>query len=81
MESDTIIICPHCQKYVVIEKLNCGIFRHGVLVLNGVQMPPHAPKSECDRLVRDNAIYGCGKPFRLQLKEPGSYEAVKCDYV
>ena len=76
-----IVICPHCQEYIVIETLNCGIFRHGVLILTGQQVPPHAQKSECDRLVREKAIYGCGNPFRVHLKAPGVYEAIQCDYI
>lgn len=24
--TDIIVICPHCQQYVFIQKLNCGIF-------------------------------------------------------
>ena len=28
-----ILLCPHCQEYIIIEKINCGIFRHGVKML------------------------------------------------
>jgi len=24
------VICPHCQTWIVIEQINCAIFRHGV---------------------------------------------------
>ena len=33
-----IIVCPHCNDYIIIEKLNCGIFRHGIIKETGKQM-------------------------------------------
>ena len=38
------IPCPHCQEFIIIEQLNCGIFRHGVLKKSGKQINPHASK-------------------------------------
>ena len=29
------------------------------------QIDPHACKEICDNLVKNNEIYGCGKPFKL----------------
>ena len=26
-----ILKCPHCNEYILIEKINCAIFRHGTL--------------------------------------------------
>ena len=28
---DSIVECPHCNEPIIIEKLNCGIFRHGII--------------------------------------------------
>jgi len=63
-----IIICPHCNNSVIIEEINCAIFRHGILKSNGQQMNPHTPKIECDNLINNNLIYGCGKPFKIEIK-------------
>lgn len=76
-----IIVCPHCLESVIIEQINCGIFRHGIRKADGKQMDPHAPKDVCDRLVLDNAIYGCGKPFQIELDKNGKWVAIKCDYI
>lgn len=60
-----IVLCPWCNGMIVILSLNCGIFRHGIYRKNMNQIPPHASKNVCDRLIRENKIYGCGKPFRV----------------
>jgi hypothetical protein len=60
-KDEPILACPHCQEYVIIEKLNCGIFRHGIYKRNGKQIPPHSSKEICDNLIKTNTIYGCGK--------------------
>ena len=43
-----ILQCPHCKEYIIIEKQNCGIFRHGSFKINGIQINSHAPTAECD---------------------------------
>jgi len=80
-EPELIIECPHCKECVVIEKLNCHIFRHGVLKETGKQMDPHAPKNICDELVANNQIFGCGKPFKVVQKEDDTYVTEICDYI
>jgi hypothetical protein len=47
-EKDIIVNCPHCNNSVFIEKINCGIFRHGVWKKNRKQIDPHCPKKLCD---------------------------------
>lgn len=37
---------------------------------------PHASKEECERLVREGLIYGCGGAFRFDGKT-----VEKCDYI
>jgi len=44
------------------------------------QIPPHLPKIECDKLVEEDKIYGCGKPFQLVLIE-GEWKPVICEYI
>jgi len=60
MSEEPILICPHCKDYIIIQKINCGIFRHGVLKENGKQIDPHSSKDLCDYYIGENKIYGCG---------------------
>lgn len=30
-KKEPILKCPHCEEYI-IEKLNCGIFRYGIII-------------------------------------------------
>jgi hypothetical protein len=59
--------CPWCNIYTKIKKkrLNCTIFRCGAMKSDGQPIPPHLPKDQCDKLVEDNLIYGCSKPFKF----------------
>jgi hypothetical protein len=75
-----ILNCPHCKEYVIISKINCGIFRHGTFKNNNNQIDPHSTKDVCDSFVKQDLIYGCGKPFQIVLKE-GKYEIEICDYI
>ena len=48
------------------------------------KIPPHLHKEECDRLVQENLIYGCGKPFQLISKQENNityWSAIKCGYI
>jgi hypothetical protein len=76
---EIIVECPHCKDLILIEKINCSIFRHGVFKCNGKQLNPHAPKPECDLLFNKNLIYGCGKPFEL-IKKDDTFIAEICEY-
>lgn len=77
-----IVICPHCQSTVLIEELNCRIFRHGVFIENGKQIDPHAEQVMCEKLINEKLIYGCGKPFKIVEKEKeNEFEAVICEYI
>jgi DNA-directed RNA polymerase subunit RPC12/RpoP len=70
--------CPHCALLILVapNEINCGIFRHGVAKGTNEQIPPHLPKEQCEALVARDAIYGCGKPFRIH-----DSKAVACEYV
>jgi len=66
--------CPHCKILILVEEVNCGIFRCGIYKDTGLQINPHLPQSECERIKND--IWGCGKPFRI-INE----KIIKCDYI
>jgi hypothetical protein len=75
-----VVICPHCKESIIIEEINCAIFRHAVLKINNQQINPHSSKDICDDLIDKKLIYGCGKPFQL-IKKDNKYEAIICDYI
>lgn len=71
-----MVRCPNCFHMVVIEEVNCGIFRHGMLS-DGTPLPPHASKEECMK-----AKTGCGQPFQLvKIEGSGVYVAKKCGFI
>jgi len=76
-----IFNCPHCQDIITVFKkdLNCCIFRHGVYKTNRKQIDPHSSKEICDKLKKENKIYGCGKPFKFIKGDNPRIE--KCDYI
>jgi hypothetical protein len=68
--------CPHCGGGILVREadIKCTIFRHaafrGAVKLDNVGVDstgisPHAPKSDCDQMVQENKIWGCGLPFRF----------------
>ena len=75
-----IIICPNCNEPIIIEQINCGIFRHGAYKSTGEQIDPHSPKPVCDELKQNDLIYGCGKPFQIILQD-GKMIVQICDYI
>ena len=74
-----IVNCPNCNIPVLIEQLNCRIFRHGILKANNTQINPHASKEECDYYIQNDLILGCGKPFRVL--ENNGFKTVICEYI
>ena len=76
-----VITCPHCGDPVLIEQLNCCIFRHGTLIASSRQIEPHSSKELCDFYVATNKIYGCGKPFQIVRNANNELVAVVCDYI
>jgi len=79
-ELEDAIICPHCNEPILIEKLNCCIFRHGIMKDTLKQMDPHCPKEECYRLFSCGLIYGCGKPFKI-IKNGSEIKVEICEYI
>lgn len=78
--ADIIVSCPHCNEYILIEKINCGIFRHGTFRTDETQIDSHSKKEICDYYIQNNMIYGCGKPFQILL-ENNIIKIVTCDYI
>jgi hypothetical protein len=78
--NDIVINCPHCLEPVLIEQLNCKIFRHGIFISNRRQINPHETKEVCDYFTANNMIYGCGKPFKIEAKD-SEFIAVICGYI
>ena len=77
----TLVTCPHCGDFTMIEQINCAIFRHGSFKSNGEQISPHSSKEDCDAFVKNGLIYGCGKPFLVKVDANGTLVAEVCDYV
>lgn len=76
------ILCPNCNCKIIIEQINCGIFRHGYLKSTFEQINPHLSKNECDILINNNLIYGCGKPFRIILDQINNTLIIEiCNYI
>lgn len=81
------VTCPHCNGSIIIpyNEVNCRIFRHGAYIADMQPVQPHASKEECDRLVAENKIVGCGKPFRVEdfIDASGNriLIAIECDYI
>jgi len=76
--------CPHCDCYTQVgaNEVNCQIFRHAVYKNSGQQINPHTPKEICDKLIEEDAVHGCCKPFRLFRGVDGKVEYVNaCDYI
>ena len=81
METNIIIVqCPNCGQDVIIIKLNCKIFRHAAYKDTGKQINPHMNKNKCEKLIRQNKIYGCGKPFKVNIVDD-KYIPEICDYI
>ena len=79
-KEEPILICPHCKDFILIKKINCAIFRHGILKKNRKQINPHAPREMCEYYIKNELIYGCGKPFRI-VNNNGILETEVCDYI
>jgi hypothetical protein len=81
-ESNFIITCPHCNLIILVEKINCGIFRHGINKKTFQQIDPHLSKDKCEMLINNNEILGCGKPFRVNKNNnTNEFVVTICDYI
>lgn len=76
-----LVQCPHCGGNIVIESINCGIFRHGVFKATMEQIPPHSTLEECNKFISEGTIFGCGKPFQILQLGEGNFIVQDCDYL
>jgi hypothetical protein len=84
LENFYTLSCPHCNGVILVQKneLNCKIFRHAVYKHNMEQINPHSTKEECENLLGDDKIFGCGKPFRVILENGTNNLIIEiCDYI
>jgi len=47
---------------------------------NFKQIDPHMNKDGCDQLIKENKIFGCGKPFTVRQNKD-EWIAVICEYI
>ena len=82
--TNLIVVCPHCNEYIIIEQLNCKIFRHGILKVNLKQIDPHSSKDLCKSFINNKLIYGCGLPFKIvesMVENKKIYTTEVCEYI
>ena len=74
--------CPNCFAEIIVQKneLNCRIFRHATMKDTYQQANPHLSKIDCDKLVEQDKIIGCCKPFEVIENTKKEYIAVICEY-
>jgi hypothetical protein len=79
---DIIIQCPNCLEFIIINinEINCGIFRHAVYKNNMISINPHETKINIEKMINNDEIYGCGKPFKI-IKNKNKYLAINCEYI
>jgi len=77
---ELIVLCPHCKEFIIIQELNCCIFRHGILKNTGEQIDPHTNKEECETLKEKGLLFGCGKPFKILIQDEKVMVEI-CDYI
>jgi hypothetical protein len=68
-----LIICPWCEGGIIIEKINCKIFRHAYM--NGKQINPHLKNADVEKI--KDKIIGCGNQFYYNGKEIYKYDEEK----
>ena len=77
-----IFSCPHedCRGLVIVMKseVNCAIFRHLASKADLIQVNPHLPRAECERLVATGDYIGCGRPFQVNVADR---KTIICDYI
>jgi len=80
IQEDIMVECPHCKEFILIEKLNCCIFRHGIFKDTQKQIDPHSTKELCDMYFNKKLIFGCGKPFKIVKRENQFFTEI-CEYI
>lgn len=75
-----LFTCPHCEGQIEVDKtqVNCAIFRHAIYKKNLTQVNPHLTKEACNSLIKKDLVYGCCKPFRINID---TKKVEICDYI
>jgi hypothetical protein len=74
--------CPNCTEQIIVLKkqIRCKIFRHGIYKSSFKQVNPHMSKEKCEKLIKENKVYGCCKPFEIIFSNENKIQAIVCDY-
>jgi len=78
-DTDTYYIeCPHCGGQIGVHDsdIRCTIFRHAVYKNSFDFVYPHGSREQCESWIKNDEIYGCGKPFIFD-----GIEVNKCGYI
>ena len=80
MNEPFLVACPNpkCNMAIIVEQINCGIFRCGVFKETFQQIQPHLSIIDCLDLIDKKLIYGCATPFQVSLI---NRTAERCDYI
>lgn len=83
MINEFIFRCLHCEEYFIINKneFNCKILRHAVYKHNMEPINPHLSKDDCDKLVKEDLVYGCAKPLMIIQKNNEDFNVEICNYI
>lgn len=72
-------VCPHCESGVVMleSEIACRRAIHAVLRDSFQQVNPHAPRSLCEQLLKENKVFGCCRSIEIVGNEvfARSYES------
>ncbi len=77
------LYCPNvdCGGGLEISEKNCGIFIHAWNKETNEQINPHASRKECEYLIENHKIHGCGKPFFVEYNPTsGTFVISSRDY-
>jgi hypothetical protein len=83
MENEDILFtCCHCNNIFIVntQEFNCKIIRHAIYKKTLTQIDPHLSKPICDKLIKNNEIYGCGKPLKI-VKTKNKWTVEICEYI
>ncbi len=80
--TDLTFMCPHCYGTVIINEaeINCGIFRHATFRETGECIHPHATQEQCELLIHEGKIFGCGQPFKLEKNIENGWSISICGF-
>ena len=62
-----VVNCPHCSDPIIIEELNCCIFRHGIFKETAAQIDPHSSEELCNYYISEKKYMGVGNRFKLLI--------------